>query len=315
MNEKKESVEKVLKKWLVVISRSTRATINRLTQCLLNDVKYGHVGLNSLVYRMMNELGELTFIAPEALSASIGMYYMMNYMSFKVHGHLICESLAYYTCLLYVDVDYTLDSSLYNKEAYTHEVLEFLTRDKECIDSGKPLMDDGNVRRYVWYRKLIQYNPSLINPILELFRAEIQSHKIQRVGASFEELLAVTKHKSVTTNLLLCAILKIDNVEYIEAFSHAGYISQLLDDMYDLENDRRDNIETLATYDLRTNGTLDNTFSLVVTEIGKMRCELNELRMAFLTFLVYIPTKSKVLSSEFLHMIDPYILVDARMLE
>lgn len=322
MIETDRMTEKVLEKWMPITSRATRASINRILRGILDDVRDGKVGLGSLVHRMVNDLGWLTNIAPEALTAGIGMYYMMSYMSFKVHGQVINEPLIYYTCLLYVDLDYILDSSSEDKDRYIHDVKQFLLYEKTCIRKNKALppirhkvvngVPQGN--RYVWCRKLIEHNTMLIDPIMELFSAEVHSYRFQRVGISRKKLLRITYSKAKTTNDLLCAILNITNIAQIKAFAHAGYISQLLDDMYDIENDNRDNIETLATYDLRMDGNMDRTFSLAIGEIGEMKRDLNELRMMFLATATYIPTKSRVLSMCMYHTIEPYILVDARML-
>jgi len=74
MIETDRMTEKVLEKWMPVTSRATRASINRILRGILDDVRDGKVELGSLVHRMMNDLGWLTNIAPEALTAGIGMY-------------------------------------------------------------------------------------------------------------------------------------------------------------------------------------------------------------------------------------------------
>lgn len=307
-----ETVNEVLERWMWICSHRTRIIANGLIHYFLQGIRGGKIEWGDTITRFRNELGELADIAPEATSAGVVMYYLMCFISMKVHGKVINDNLLYHTALLYVDLDYILDSSSIDKTKYMTDVTTFLRRDEQSIAYGNKLEDCGNERRYRWYRTLVHHNPALIDCVLSLFFIEVESHRVQRVGVTRDELSRITYHKSRETSKLLYSILEVNDETMRETIIAAGYIAQLLDDMHDIEQDNRDGIETLATHDLRVYGNIDQLFSMTISLINDLPLTFNDLRIGFLIMLLYIASKRRVLSSKMRHVIDPYILMDAR---
>ena len=318
-NTKFNKITDILGKWLSITNHRKKIRYNYFAGSLLYIIKNNQndssdISDTEIYNKFKKEISNLSEFPPEALAAGIGMYMIMSYLSYRVHGEIINKDSIFYICLLYIDLDYIIDSTK-NPKKYISSVQKFIESDrKEYKRTGKIKEYTGNDRRFVWYRKIVEENLNLIEHIYNLFVSEAKSYFIQKktpfVTRSF--LKSITKEKSKCTAELLCAILNIFDLNVIQDVVQLGYISQILDDMFDLDEDRRDGIHTLVTFELENSGNIDNLFEELLEKIDNIENKYNEIRIGMFYLALYTISKYKILSREMMLLVEPYILLDHR---
>jgi hypothetical protein len=203
-----------------------------------------------------------------AVSGLIFFYGCLIYiMHFQKWGDHV-EDIFHYN-LLYLLVDHyiddiKLDSSVKN---IAIEQMFILINDPLQYNSI-PLIDPILKTIAITYHKLITRCPAAKPQIIKLFMAEIDGLAVQRnPSLDRSQYYNMALNKGGYTLQVIPYILGITDVETITAAYHIGTIMQLIDDSIDVFADRNCNINTIATFDLKTKGNLDELWMDIVDRI------------------------------------------------
>lgn len=303
----------ILDKWITVNSHKDKIIYNYTAGAILHNINSDE-NCGEIYNMFRSEIYDLSGFPPEAIAAGIGMYTIMCYLSYKVHGNILDKSSIFYICLLYIDLDYRVDH-IDNPHSYIKNVKSFIEKDLEDYHEHSKLdVYNGEDKRFIWYRNIVEKNPDLIRLVYDLFTSEVKSYYIQKQSFIISEdiLRKITKEKSKNTAKLICGILDITDPEIIDQVIELGYISQILDDILDLDEDKRDNIKTMVTHQIKYCGNIDKLFNELISLIDGVKGEYNELKILMIHLSLYAISKYKILSSKFMIMVEPYILIDHR---
>lgn len=142
------------------------------------------------------------------------------------------------------------------------------------------------------YTKLLTRCPHCKLAIIKLFKAEIEGLKIQRsANYSRAQYYDIACKKGGYTMQVLLGILNINDEKLLKDTYHLGTIMQLIDDSVDVLADRRNNINTIATYDLSTSviSTLDTLWIDIINRIDQIDPVFNMFKLIYTIFTVYLP--------------------------
>lgn len=308
-------IRDILDRWLPILSHKRKLELNYLIQTILDEIKLNiEKGTIEIVERIKEDLGDIVFReVPSSIISCIGMIICISYVSMVWYNDRRHVERAYHASLLYIDLDYTIDRKD-DSDEYVKFIGEFIYSDLEALKSGKELQSipDGH-KNIKWYRSLIGRNINILNKVIELFNAEVDSSRIQTKTKSYKKIKRITVQKSKKTAEFICAILEIDNVEMIDEVIRWGYITQLIDDIYDIEDDMKVGILTMPVYELRKRGNIDKVVIEAITTIDSIPSRYNLLKVIFLYILTYVLTKfSKLITIDLMKIIDPYTTIDYR---
>jgi hypothetical protein len=307
--------ELVLKRWLPILSHGNKIRINYIISSCIDSLRE-EVGEDriGIITNMKNDLGVDTIKKiPFSLPSCLGMYVCIIYISMVWYNERRHMDRAYYLSLLYIDLDYTIDN-VENSDKYVKFVDDFLQHDMSKLKKGMPLppLPEGH-KNLVWYRKMVGRDLNILSKVIELFQAEVQSGIIQRKRTSRNELKDITIRKAGKTAELMCAILEIDNKDMIQDVISVGYIAQLMDDLYDLDEDKLMGINTLITHEVSKRGNVDRIVKELIVLIGGLHHKYNFLRIILLTISMYIISRRcDYISTPLLLLIDKYTSLDYR---
>jgi hypothetical protein len=307
--------EVILKRWLPILSHRNKLRLNYLfSSCLVNLHNEVQENKIDIISNMKKDLGsDILEKIPFSLPSCLGMYVCIMYISMVWYNERRYMDRAYYLSLLYIDLDYTIDNTK-NPDKYVKFIDQFLKRDMYLLKKGMPLppLPEG-YNNLVWYRKMIGRDLGILTKVIELFEAEVHSGIIQRKSTSKKQLKDITIRKAGKTAELMCIILEITNNDMIQDVVHVGYIAQLIDDLYDLDEDKLMGINTLISYELSKRGNVDRIAKEIITLIGGLDHKYNILRIILLNITMYIITRRcDYISTPMLMVIDKYTNLDYR---
>jgi hypothetical protein len=307
------SVGDTLSRWIRVFSHREKIRLNYFFKSLVGEIRESNSDI-SIVKDMRRDLGsEIIDNIPCALPSCLGMFIAISFLSITWYNNIRFKERAYYASLLYIDLDYTIDNSDDPSE-YIRFIGDFINDDVKALTTGAELspVPEGH-RNLTWYRAMIGRNLKILTKVQELFNVEVLSSYIQSKSNSRKKLNEITKDKSGKTGEFICAILEIEDGDMIKDVINVGYISQLIDDMYDIREDMKENINTMPSHDIIKRGNMDDVLIETIIGIGSLDCKYNLLRYILLLITLYIVTRHyQYFSKKLLVYIDPYTILDFR---
>jgi len=305
----------MINRWAPTTSHRYKVRINYIVGYILSKLKLtiynGDVGLTR---NILDDIGYTLKLSQYSITSCISMYAVICIVSMIYYHKIKNFNSIYYASILYIDSDYTVDLSPEPQE-YIDHINSIIQDDIKWYEShGEiPECDEKTDKNIRWYRLMIKDRPQAIYKVFDLFDSEIRSSVIQmKKNISREELMKITLEKSKDTAHFMCAILDIDDDDFRDTLSFIGYICQLVDDFYDMDEDKKAGIKTLFTYDMEKYGNVDQLFEEIIKCLYSLDNKYNLIRLCMLHFTLYIPTKFNVISTVLMLQIEPYILVDNR---
>lgn len=205
--------------------------------------------------------------------------------------------------LLYLHVDHYLDDikvDITNKIATIDQML-ILIYDPDKIST---LSLSGMNNLVSSYKRLLNINPNAKSALIDLFKTEASSIMFQRnSNASREEYLKMAEIKGGKTCIAIQALF---NADIKNGAYELGACVQLLDDMLDVYNDQRQNIHTIATYDLKHNNSLDRLCLYTARKIYSLNSIYTIFKVLMYEILTYIVTRHTCFSKRLKRRLLPY---------
>lgn len=222
-------------------------------------------------------------------------------------------------CYLYID--FILDSPKSSPEDLTKlltDVNTIIQSDIINLTNKVPL--DESLERlhptFKLYRRMTQGDLTKVKLTLDLFNTEIKSVKIQsRSDLPRDTYLELCREKGESTTMIIAAVLGVDLScsKMREQIKLIGYAGQLMDDIIDIFDDMKDNITSIATYDYRRDGNIDNLFNFTFSLIDQFDGTFTILRYGLMLTLAHAVSRPQhIVTPELRRKIDPYIYLDYR---
>lgn len=151
-------------------------------------------------------------------------------------------------------------------------------------------------------REIADECPQSIPHFYKLFQSEVESVKVQSSSTrSRDQYMISSEKKGMYTTAVIQSLL---GGEVTEDILNLGAIIQLIDDIIDIDEDRDESINTIATH--------DKELDKLVMHISNMICSLSTsysyVKVLLYQLLLYGITKHKdKLSSQVLSVVSPYL--------
>jgi hypothetical protein len=275
------SLEQQLRKYCKVISRKDKFALHRQWLSIKQyDTKIYTDFINriytsvtcptiecKLIYKnyhallnLKNTLCELGFdkhcnfeSAYIAYTAIMMIHLVNNFISSVEQIDNMIKSLTSYI-MLYILVDHTLDSDSSKLQLFKEEF------NKTISSSEDNMSNHFEVINY-YLKDLMQNNPNSIKHIIDVAEIEFKSVKEQKTQS--HDLLEMCYLKGEKSTIAGCSI--INNGLVPEGADLLGRLAQLYDDMVDVDDDIKDNINTFATNCVDVYGNIDQCITLFLT--------------------------------------------------
>lgn len=251
--------------------------------CIPKDVKdRGNMGLDKLyesletldfsplIKAFRNRLNDINynFSKSEQVSGAV-CFFGGIFTSVSYYGNVKNIEELFTFALCYMLVDHYLDNSnicFKEKKDSITQFLNFLDGNKQ--NSENIILEAGKDR----YVSMIEKIPHVENSIKELFHSEIESFKIE-CGGDFkrEDYFKCACDKGGKTALTIAKIIEMENRNDLYEAYELGAAIQFVDDLIDLEDDKKENIHTWAIYELEKGSYLDYIYICckIVSNIDK----------------------------------------------
>lgn len=234
--------------------------------------------------------------------------YIMHFPGWGIH----IEDIFLYN-LLYILVDHYIDDIDVNdntKEKSIKQmfILVFDPLEYKNLELTDPILETIAVT----YHKLIERCPSAKFSIIKLFNIEIEGLKIQNNNnLNRETYYDIALRKGGYTMQVLQHIVGNNDKIVTDASYHIGTIMQLIDDALDIFSDQQNKIFTIATYDFKYKGTLDDLWIDIINRVNCIDDRFIIFKILYTIFAVYIPDRiPQTYSSELRSMTNPLNLFD-----
>jgi ribosomal protein L23 len=293
-----ENIERVLDLWLTKFTHEDKV---KVMKSLTGDAKsYGYPLLQqyiNLIKPYSKVLGFEDNCPREADCAASGIVFFYGCFLCIIHfpnwGEYIDDILNYN--ILYMLVDHFIDDSKVFEKTKNIAIYQMkqLIIDPGCSDKLQlvdPILKTiSNV-----YSKMLNKRPKIKSSISKLFSVEIESVTTQkRSDLNREEYYDLALRKGGYTMQVIQHIVGDTDVEITESLFHIGTIMQLIDDCIDVDSDKANNINTIATYDLLHYGNLDILWLDIIDRIGIIDSKFNIYKVIYSVFAVYLPDRIK----------------------
>jgi hypothetical protein len=142
------------------------------------------------------------------------------------------------------------------------------------------------------YYKLLTRCPTIKHSIRKLFAAEIEGLSIQK-SATFDrdQYYKIAAQKGGYTIQVLQDIVGNTDPAVTVAAYNIGIITQLIDDSVDVMIDAQNGIHTIATHDLRHEGTLDRLWLDIMSRVAHIDPKFVPFIFVYTVFTIYIPDR------------------------
>ena len=181
--------------------------------------------------------------------------------------------------MLYILVDHTLDSDSSKLQFFKEEFNKTISGSEDNISNHFEVVN-------YYLKDLIHNNPNSIKHIIDVAEIEFKSVKDQKTQS--HDLLEMCYLKGEKSTIAGCSI--INNGFIPEGVDLLGRLAQLYDDMVDVDDDIKDNINTFATNCVDINGNIDPCITL------------------FLTILDTLPAQYEIIKPIILYMMSTHLL-------
>lgn len=216
--------------------------------------------------------------------------------------------------LLYLLVDNVLDSNdPIDVKSFIAMIKYVINDDIKNVKNNLPLNPNHLLLHpsVAFYRQIVRYNLRSMIATLRLLESEIKSVIVQSdPNRTYDEYLDICREKGGRSGALLYHIITDDpNDEDLEQFFHICFCCQLVDDIMDYQEDKSNNIHTIATHEFNKNGHLDDLFTFTLHELEKIDHKYNLFRYALMILLLYESSKNRIITSKLRRNIDKYIIL------
>lgn len=216
------------------------------------------------------------------------LFYIMHFSGWGAH----IEDIFLYN-LLYILVDHYIDDIRIDSSLKDQAISQMfiLIRDPLSYKS-LPLIDPVLKTIALVYHRLITRCPSAKEPIITLFKAEIEGLSIQKTPSlDRNKYYDIALRKGGHTMQVLQYIVGNTNPTINDASFHIGTIMQLIDDVIDSAHDKSNNINTIATHDFENKGSLDELWIDIMERIGSIDSRFTIFKILYTIFAVYVPDR------------------------
>ena len=316
-------------KWSIQLRQEFRKLVDRFDIYLsnINDVESIDNLISDFIDRINDLVATLTFdqkkkfLSEDTLISGAGCFYFSVLISYIHYGEIRNIDALFNFASLYMLLDYFLDDSSISTKT-KKSVVKILNQAMDNpFDSVEPVsIDMGSdtsnqhslVKKMITIlRKILQDVPSSHKYLREVYYAEILSSKIQYVhGLSRPIYHHASVWKGGATTQAIQSILKlpVTDDEY-----NLGATIQLVDDIYDVEKDIEEEINTAATWDLETHGNLDSIVTECIESINNLSSKYSIMKVVLMNMLMYgIASRGESLFSKTLIVqLNKYLLVNS----
>ena len=148
--------------------------------------------------------------------------------------------------------------------------------------------------------------PGSTQHLKDLFHGEVKTMYLQtHDNLDRNTYLEICEWKG---GLTCNAIQSLIGLEISDAETTLGSCIQLVDDMLDVNDDISLNINTIVTYDYKTDNNLDKILLYTVNRIDNMNRRYNFFKpILYLGLVLAVHTNQDKYSQEMLHIIKPFI--------
>jgi len=186
----------------------------------------------------------------------------------------------------YMLIDHFLDNSEINdvdKIKCIKEIYSFIVSGEK----NNNLMVTAVGDRYL---DLIKRVPKSREYFIKLFQSELKGVVVQKsTNLSREEYLKAAEEKGGMTSLCIASIINLEieengNYENDDSYRY-GKITQFVDDLLDIKDDKAEGIYTLARYDLK-NGNMNKYIYETIKDIDKLSPVYNVFKIILLSGII-----------------------------
>lgn len=300
--------------------------------------------LLSFFSKKMKPYTNLLSTSPDVAPSGILCYYGSCLLSLVQWGKVRNPHLILKFTTLYLLVDYYLDSkeiSLERKKSLTDEIGIFFGRmkrkdEEKMIEMKSKRVEKersdvvGEKRTFIFtslsfeaspmnikgekrdrdfidevlkiMKEIAEESPHSLSYFYKLFQLEVESVKVQSSSSrSRDEYLICSEKKGMYTTAVIQSLL---GGEVTGDILNLGAIIQLIDDIIDIDEDREEGINTIATHDKE----LDKLICHISGMICSLSASYSYVKVLLYQLLLYGITKHKSkLSSQTLSVVTPYL--------
>lgn len=301
-NDSEDNIEEACnyaKKWVPPITETDKGTLMKVLTG--TEKTYGAPLLRKYI-ELLRPYTEILGITGEnnrpreadCLASGIVFFYgcLFYIMHFPGWGRHI-EDIFLYT-LLYMLVDHYIDDIGLDSNLKNQAIKQmFILIDNPLAHEYLQLIDPVLKTIAIVYHKLITRCPNTKPLIIKLFKAEIDGIYIQNNNCSRTQYYDIANRKGGYTMEVLQHIVGNNDPTISLASFQMGNIMQLLDDMVDINADKNNGIHTIATYELETEGKLDNLWVDIINRINSIDDRFTIFKILYTVFAVYIPDRNR----------------------
>lgn len=277
----------IIKKWLPPITKEDKVEFREIITGTKQTI--GSLVLKEYVRMIMPHIGHISQSKEPDCLASGGIFFvgcLMYIAHFPKWGDYLEDILLYN--LLYILVDHYIDDMSMDpatKKESVKQMFILVHNPLEKLDLVHPLL--GTIAEI--YHKLITRRPVTKDAISKVFKIEIEGLKIQNdPNCTREQYLDIAVKKGAYSIQVLQGIVGDTDKINDEQSRLWGAVLQLVDDSVDLESDTENKIYTVATYDIKTKGNLNDLWIETVKMLDVAE-RFIIFKVLFAVFLAYLP--------------------------
>lgn len=210
--------------------------------------------------------------------------------------------------LLYLLVDHYIDNINIDQNIKNQSIKQMFILIENPEQYKKMLLIDPILKTISKiYLELITRCPGTKSVMIKIFRAEIEGLKIQNnPNLDRKSYYDICLNKGGYTVQVLNKIIECDSLEMFNASYNMGAIMQLIDDCVDIELDRKNKINTIATHEVNNLGNIDNLWIDIVNRIENIHSDFPIIKIIYITLAVYIVDRiPKYLSEDVKQITQP----------
>lgn len=236
------------------------------------------------------------------------LFYIMHFPGWGSH----IQDIFLYN-LLYILVDHYIDDVNVNDLTKNQAISQmFILIYNPLLYKELDLVDPTLEHIAIIYDKLLTRCPNIKEPIIKLFKAEIDGMIIQKDGTkSRSQYYDIALRKGGLTMEILQYIVGDVDRSITAASYHLGTIMQILDDVLDVNADKENGIHTIATHDLNKRGCLDDLWIDIMNRIDNIDHRFTIFKIVYTAFAIYLPDRlCENYSEELRYKTNPINLFD-----
>lgn len=245
-------------------------------KCLSLYYRFSNTDFSPIFNSFSNRLYRLKYpFISSAITSGAMCFFGCITMSMCQLGYInnVDELFTFTAC--YILTDHYIDDitiSDIKKQETINEIRNFINTPSN-INIKSPLIKSISEH----YINLINKLPNTTEYLKNIYKAEIETHKLQsNQGLNRETYLHLSEWKG---GLFTNTIQSILELEITSAEYDLGACIQLVDDLLDVNDDISLNINTIVTYDYKTCDNLDGIFNYILDKIDNLDQKYNIFKL------------------------------------